>query len=146
MVIMVMLIVAMAACGQQPDTGDEGVIKAEPEENIPKLYEDPEAFVDHYFQLTGQVYNVVGNYDGTLVFQMNQDVDNNTNNTMVYTNQAIELKPGDLVMVEGYAKGIEEYETIMGTTDQAVLILSDYMEVTGYADFSMDESGHVHVK
>ena len=131
------LMLVLSGCGAQNNSAAESTIPdPEPEENIIKLYEDPEAYVDHYFELTGVVFNVIGREDGMLVFQMNEDILNFENNTMVYTLSEIEPEVGDRVRITGYAKGIEEYENVEGQQDQAVLILADSAEII--------EPGHTH--
>ena len=135
--VILILMLVLCGCGSAPaETTESSLPEPEPEENIAKLYEDPEAYVDHYFQLTGVVFNVIGREDGMLVFQMNEDILNFENNTMVYTMSEIELEVGDRVRITGYAKGIEEYENVEGQQDQAVLILADSAEII--------EPGHTH--
>lgn len=134
--VILILMLVLCGCGAQEDATEGCLPDPEPEENIAKLYEDPEAYVDHYFQLTGVVFNVIGREDGMLVFQMNEDILNFENNTMVYTLSEIEPQVGDRVRITGYAKGIEEYENVEGQQDQAVLILADSAEII--------EPGHTH--
>lgn len=135
--VILILMLLLCGCGSAPaETTESSLPDPEPEENIVKLYEDPEAYVDHYFELTGVVFNVIGREDGMLVFQMNEDILNFENNTMVYTMSEIEPEVGDRVRITGYAKGIEEYENIEGQQDQAVLILADSAEII--------EPGHTH--
>ncbi len=135
--VILILMLVLCGCGSAPaETTESSLPDPEPEENIAKLYEDPEAYVDHYFQLTGVVFNVIGREDGMLVFQMNEDILNFENNTMVYTMSEIETEVGDRVRITGYAKGIEEYENVEGQQDQAVLILADSAEII--------EPGHTH--
>lgn len=114
----------------------DDILQLEPKENIDKMYLGPEDYKDHYFELTGQVYNVVGIYDGVLVFQMNEDIDNFGHNTTAYTMEDIDLEHGDYVRIKGFVQGIEDYENVSGGTSQAVLFLCESIEKIDYIDAS----------
>lgn len=109
-------------------------LQLEPKENVNKMYLSPDEYKYHYFEITGEVFNVIGRSDGVLQFQMNEDVENQDNNTIVVTDGEVDVSNGDYVKIRGLAQGSEEYENMAGGTVQAVVFYADTVEIVDYIE------------
>jgi hypothetical protein len=102
---------------------------------IQQMYSDPDAFKGRAVTLTGVVFAQVERDDDAVYFQMNQDVENYDNNTVVaYQDPGFELSDGDYVRVTGVVKGTFEGENAFGGTVTAPKIIAEKCEVVDYKE------------
>lgn len=100
---------------------------------IQQMYSDPDAFKGREIALTGVVFAQVERDNEAVYFQMNQDIVNYDNNTVVaYQDPNLELQEGDYVRISGVVKGTFEGENAMGGSVTAPQILADKCEVIDY--------------
>lgn len=126
-------------------TYHDDFLQPEPNEEIAKLYKSPDEYVGHCFEIVGRVFNVIGYTDGQLSFQVNQDIENNDNNTIVYYDENIEISENDYVRIVGLAQGSQEFENALGGTISAVAIYASEVEVLDYKDAVMPTLKEVNV-
>lgn len=102
---------------------------------IQQMYSDPDAFKGRAVMLTGAVFAQVDRDDDAIYFQMNQDIENYDNNTVVaYQDPSFELSDGDYVRLTGIVQGAFEGENAFGGTVTAPQILADKCEVVDYKE------------
>ena len=122
----------------------DDMIQPEPAENVSKMYRNPDEYEGHYFEITGQVFNIIGSSDGQLQFQIYQDVENYENNTLVVSDD-VKVSENDYVRLTGTVQGVEEYENMLGGTTQAVVFFADSVETLDYKDAVMPTLKEVSV-
>lgn len=133
--------ITLTSCGSNQASNNGGQTVSESnapplsEIEILQMYSDPEAFKNREVTLTGVVFAQVERDDDAVYFQMNQDIENYDNNTIVsYQEPSFELSDGDYVRVTGIVKGTFEGENAFGGTVTAPQILADKCEVVDYKD------------
>ncbi|HVI39310.1 MAG TPA: hypothetical protein VM577_01505, partial [Anaerovoracaceae bacterium] len=136
--------ISLTSCGsnQASDNADQTVSETNNSNAIPlsdieiqQMYSDPDAFEGREVTLTGVVFAQVERDDEAVYFQMNQDIENYDNNTVVaYQDPGFELSDGDYVRLTGIVKGAFEGENAFGGTVTAPQILADKCEVVDYKE------------
>lgn len=105
------------------------------EEDIPKMYANPEQYVGAFVTLTGQIFGGVEYDEDGAYFQMWGDPDNSDLNTVVgYLDPEINLEDGQYIKIEGVVADVFEGENLMGGTIIAPAIRADSIEVLSYKD------------
>lgn len=112
----------------------DDMIQPEPAENVSKMYNNPDEYEGHYFELTGQVFNVIGVSDGQLQFQINEDIENADHNTIVVCTDDVSVSTDEYVKLTGTVQGTEEYQNMVGGTVEAVIFVADSVEIIDYKD------------
>lgn len=132
-VIIIIAFVALLFSDPVPDEPDEVVYIGE--EDIPKLYTNANDYVGKYVKITGQIFNI-DEYDYGYYFQMNEDIENYENNTLVRfeTDSDIKLDYDQYVMVDGYVAGAETYTSIAGLSITAPEIIAKDVQVISFID------------
>lgn len=133
----VSIIIALGSIGSIGSSGNN-----EPDEivyvdeaDIDKIYGDADSYKGMYVKLTGQVFNREVS-DGVLFLQINEDIENYDNNTLVYYygDDDLDIKEDDYVTVDGYITGSTSYQNIAGGTISAPEITAKSIEKISYID------------
>lgn len=95
---LLMLIFALAACGEDPATGEaKGYISGS---DVAKVYSDPKAYVGYDIEFIGKAF-VVETSEDSLYVQAFQDIKNSDNNTLVVCSLNSGIKVDDYIKVKG---------------------------------------------
>lgn len=130
----VSIVIALASLGSTGNSEPDEVVYVD-EADIDKIYGDANAYKGKYVKLTGQVFNHEVS-DGALFLQINEDIENYDNNTLVYYYGDIDLdiNDNDYVAIDGYITGSTNYSNIAGGTISAPEITAKSIEKLSYID------------
>ena len=103
------------------------------EDKIENIYSNASPYAGYFIDLSGQIFNILKDEDTTMI-QINTDVENASGNTMIYYNGSEKFKEDDYIKVTGYIYGTEEYENLVGGTNQAPIIIATKVEKSTYKD------------
>lgn len=103
------------------------------EENISDIYSNAEKYKGQFIDISGQVFNKKTE-DGITFLQINADVDNSEDNTLIYYQGTTDIKNDDFIKVTGYILGTNEYSNALGGNISAPAILSTKLEKSTYLD------------
>lgn len=128
----------ITACGGSTTSSEDTSEPPPPplsEEDIPKMYANPEQYVGSSVTLTGQIFGGVEYDDDAQYFQMWGDPDNRDWNTVVgYPYPEVDLEDEQYIRIQGVVADVFEGENMMGGTIIAPAIRADSVEVLSYKD------------
>lgn len=128
----------ITACGGSTTSSEDTSEPPPPplsEEDIPKMYANPEQYVGSSVTLTGQIFGGVEYDDDAQYFQMWGDPDNRDWNTVVgYPYPEVDLEDEQYIRIQGIVADVFEGENMMGGTIIAPAIRADSVEVLSYKD------------
>jgi hypothetical protein len=137
LIIVILLIVLslFGGSGSSSASSEPDEVVYVDEADIQKIYGDPDAYAGKYVKLTGKVFNIEKS-DSQLFIQINQDIENYDNNTLVYYSgdDYPDVKDDDYVSIDGYITGSTSYENIVGGTISAPEVVAKSIEVISYVD------------
>lgn len=105
------------------------------EDIIDKIYVSTKPYVGKNIKLTGKVFNVNHNSDGTYSIQIYRNIINSDQNTIImYLDETLNIKEGDFIKIDGCIFMDYEYENIYGGILQAPVIIAYNIEKSTYKD------------
>ena len=102
-------------------------------ENISDIYSNADKYKGKFIDVCGQVFNKKTE-DGITLLQINADVDNSEDNTLIYYQGNTDVKTDDFIKVTGYILGTSEYSNALGGNISAPMIMSTKLEKSTYLE------------
>lgn len=102
-------------------------------ESINDIYSDAEKYKGQFIDISGKVFNKKTE-DGITLLQINADVDNSDDNTLIYYQGKTDIKNDDFIKVAGYILGTSEYSNALGGDVSAPKIMSTKLQKSTYLD------------
>lgn len=103
------------------------------ESQLAEVYTNPDNFKGKRIKLTGKVFAQPEQADGVTAFQMFQNVKDSSNNTVVQTKVAIDLKSDDYAQIDAVITGTFKGENAFGGEIKALQVTAYKVEKTDYA-------------
>lgn len=136
-----LMLFSVTACGSSSSTSTDSQDSTSPlptpiaEEDIPKMYANPESYIGGAVTMTGQIFGGVEYDENAVYFQMWGDPDNSDFNTVVTCpDPELELENGQYIRIQGVVADVFEGQNMMGGTIIAPAIRADLVEVLSYKD------------
>ena len=97
------------------------------------IYSNADIYKGQFIDVAGQVYNIKTEEDITMI-QINADVENATDNTLIYYKGSLKVTEEDYIKVTGYILGTVEYENMIGGVVSAPVIVATDLEKSTYIE------------
>jgi len=97
------------------------------------IYSNADIYKGQFIDVVGQVFNVKTEEDITMI-QINADVENATDNTLIYYKGSLKISEEDYIKVTGYILGTTEYENMIGGVVSAPVIVATDLKKSSYIE------------
>ena len=99
-----------------------------------EVYTNADDYKGYYVEISGKVFNLIGDYGDVKAIQIWLDPDSSDKNTIIYYSTDVDVKDGDYIKCSGYIDSKTKYKNSFGQTQYAPLIISKKLEIVSYFD------------